>query len=86
MSAALRLKMVVNSVKKVCDANGGITQEEISLMAVYSNLPGSANAQWCKWTPSASFSFSVSNPGAFDKVLPGRFFFVDLTETDKDSL
>jgi hypothetical protein len=85
-TATLRLKMLVNSVKKVCDSEGNITQEELSLSAVYSNKAGSANEQWCKWTPSASFSFAVSNPSAFGKVLPGQFLFVDLIPTDKDTL
>jgi hypothetical protein len=86
MNAVLRLKMLVNSVKKVCDSEGNITQEELSLSAVYSSNSASANAQWCKWTPAASFSFAVSNPAAFGKVLPGQFFFVDLIPTDKDSI
>jgi hypothetical protein len=84
--SALRLKMVVNSVKKICDGEGNITQEEVSLNAVYSNKEGSANAQWSKWTPSANLSMYISNPDAFGKVLPGQFVFVDLTPTDKDSL
>jgi hypothetical protein len=78
--------MLVNSVKKVVDSEGNVTGEELSLNAVYSNAAGAANAQWCKWTPSASFSFTVSNPAAFGKVLPGQFLFVDLIPTDKDSL
>lgn len=86
MSAALRLKMVVNSVKKVSDNEGNVSSEELELGAVYSNKIGSANAQWCKWTPFATFKFTISNPEAFGKALPGRFFYVDLTETDKDSL
>jgi hypothetical protein len=86
MDAVLRLKMSVSSVKKVCDSEGVITQEEISLMAVYSNKEGSANAQWSKWTPSASLVICISNPQAFGKVLPGQFVFVDLTPTDKDAI
>lgn len=82
----LRLKMLVSSVKRVSDNEGNITSEELSLSAVYSNQVGSANAQWCKWTPIASLNFTVSNPDAFGQVLPGQFFFVDLTLTDKDSL
>lgn len=86
MSAVLRLKMVVNSVKKVCDSNGAVSQEEVGLNAVYDSKPDSANAQWSRWTPSASLTISISNTQAFDKVLPGQFVFVDITPTDKDSL
>lgn len=86
MGAALRLKMVVNSVKKICDSDGNVTQEEVGLNAVYSNKEGEANAQWSKWTPSASLLINISNPQAFDKVRVGQFVFVDLTVTDKDAI
>lgn len=82
----LRLKMVVNTVSRNCDNNGDITSEEITLSAVYSDKEGSANKQWSKWTPSGQLRFQVSNPQAFGKVLPGQFYYVDLTPTDKDSI
>jgi hypothetical protein len=81
----LRLKLCVNSLKKVADTEGNISSEEISFNAVYGK-EGSANAQWSKWTPCASLTMTISNPGAFGKVLPGQFVFVDLTPTDKDSI
>lgn len=80
----LRLKMCVNSVKRHADGNGDITQEEIQMSAVY-GADGTANKQWSKWTPSGSLSFTVSNPEAFGKVLPGQFIFVDLSLTTKDA-
>ena len=84
-SATLRLKMSVSSVKKVTDGQGVITSEEISLTAVY-GPEASPNAQWSKWTPSASLTMQVNNPEAFDKVRPGQFMFVDLTPCEKDSI
>jgi hypothetical protein len=84
MSAVLRLKMSVSSVKRHADGEGNITLEEISFGAVYGK-EDSANAQWSKWTPSAQLTMTVSNPKAFGKVLPGQFVFVDLIPTDKDS-
>lgn len=83
--ATLRLKMTINSVKKNTDGNGNVTSEEIHLSAVY-GLEGSPNAQWSKWTPSASLTMQVNNPEAFDKVRPGQFMFVDLIPTDKDGI
>jgi hypothetical protein len=82
----LRLKMSVNSVKSNADSNGDKQSEELSLSAVYSNEEGSANKQWSKWTPAASLTMTISNPGAFGKVLPGQFIFVDLTPCEKDSI
>jgi len=79
----LRLKMVVGSVKRFAAADGTISAEELSLSAVYGQ-EGSPNAQWSKWTPSAMLTLQVNNPGAFGRVLPGQFYFVDLIPTDKD--
>ena len=84
--AVLRLKMMVNSVKTIHDNEGQPSQQELALSAVYSNKEGSANAQWSKWTPSASLTMTVSNPAAFGKVLPGSFVYVDLIPTDKDGI
>lgn len=84
MNAVLRLKMCVSSRKDVADSKGEKVQEELDLSAVYSNNDGDANKQWSKWTPSGHLRFTISNPGAFGKVLPGQFVFVDLTVTDKD--
>jgi len=82
----LRLKMVINTVKRSADPNGEINAEEVTASAVYSDKEGSANKEWSKWTPSAALSFTVTNPAAFGKVLPGKFFYVDLIPTDKDSI
>lgn len=84
--AVLRLKMMVNSVKTVHGNDGEPSQQEISLSAVYSNNPDAANAQWSRWTPSASLQMQVSNIAAFNKVKPGQFVYVELIPTDKDSL
>jgi hypothetical protein len=83
--AVLRLKMMVNSVKTVHGQEGEPYMQELALSAVYSNKDGSANAQWSKWTPSATLTMTVSNTSAFNKVKPGEFIFVDLIPTDKDS-
>ena len=85
MTATLRLKMSIASVKSGCDQSGTKVNEEIALQAVY-GPEGSPNAQWSKWTPSASLTMFVTNPNAFDKVLPGQFYFVDLTQTTKEAI
>lgn len=85
-SAVLRLKMMVNTVKTVHGSEGEPQSQELALSAVYSNKEGSANAQWSKWTPSASLTMTVSNTAAFNKVRPGQFLYVDLIPTDKDGI
>jgi hypothetical protein len=82
---ALRLKMVVNTVKRQADNNGDISQEEITLSAVYSDKEGSPNKMWSKYTPCGNLSFTVSNPVALGQVLPGQFYLIDLVQCDKDA-
>jgi len=82
----LRLKMVVNTVLRSADETGEIRSEEITASAVTSSQEGAANKQWSKWTPCGQLKFTVNNPAAFGQMLPGQFFYVDLTPTDKDSL
>lgn len=83
---SLRLKMVINTVKRCAGNDGTIQAEEITASAVYSDKDDAANKQWAKWTPCGSLSFTVNNPAALGKVLPGQFYYVDLIPTDKDSL
>lgn len=80
----LRLKMQVGSVKHVVGTNGEIAQEEVVLSAVY-GAEGSANSQWSKYTPCGQLTMTISNPGAFGRVRPGMFVFVDITETTKEA-
>lgn len=74
---------MVQSVRKVVGTGGGIDQEEIGLHAVYGPT-GTVNAQWSRWTPSASVQFTISNPDAFDKVLPGQYYYLDFIATTQD--
>ncbi len=79
---SLRMKASVTSLKKVADSTGEITAEEFMLQAVYAE--SGPNRQWCKWTPHINFSFTVSNPDAFGKLLPGQFVHIDITPTTID--
>lgn len=81
-----RLKLVVNTVQRGIGQNGETQTETITFSAVYSDKEGSANKQWCSWTPSAQLQFTVNNPRVFGRFLPGQFYYADLTLTDKDSL
>lgn len=82
----LRLKMVVNTVSRNCDNDGNTSSEEITMSAVYSDKEGAANKVWSQWTPCGNLRFTVTNPAAFGKILPGQFHYLDLTLTDRDSL
>lgn len=74
-----RCKMKVSGATYTKDANGEIDSETVQLYAVYSGDANSENAQWSKWTPSASFSITINNPAAIGKLSQGHEYFVDFT-------
>lgn len=63
-------------VRSVVEYEGG--NKEAQLEAV---TTGSAeNAEFFKWTPSASIKLSTLNPTAAAYFVPGKEFYVDFTE------
>lgn len=80
--SVLRCKLRVTEVLHVKAEDGQTSQERITLQAVYGPV-GSENAQWSKWTPSASFSININNPSAFGVLSTGHEFFVDFTPVEK---
>lgn len=81
MSAILRVKMRVDEVIHSMNEDGGIDHERVKLRAVYGE-DGSENAQWSKWTPSASFEIHINNPAAFGQLSKGHEFYVDFISVD----
>ena len=79
MAPVLRCKMRVNEVVHVKDSDGKTSQERVKLSAVYGE---GENAQWSKWTPSASFDIAINNPDAFNKLASGHEFYVDFTHAN----
>ena len=78
MESILRCKMRVSEVTHTIEPDGSVGQERVKLAAVYGK-PGSENAEWSKWTPSAEFSIFINNPSAFGKLSKGHEFYVDFT-------
>jgi hypothetical protein len=74
----LRCKMRVQEVLHQKNEDGTTQQERVTLQAVY-GPEGSENAQWSKWTPSATFTIHINNPEAFGKLSSGHEFYVDFT-------
>jgi hypothetical protein len=77
MDSIVRCKMKVDEVLFSKNADGTIAYENVKLSAVYGNTE--ENKEWSKYTPSASFSINISNPGAMDKLSRGHEFYVDFT-------
>lgn len=74
----LRCKMRVNDVLQRRDNDGTVSQEIVTLCAVY-GAEGTENAKWSKWTPSADFKIFINNPEAMNKLSSGHEYFVDFT-------
>lgn len=69
----MRAKFKVGSVT---ETEGGM--KTATLNAVTSG--SSENAEFFKWTPSATISLSTLNTDAAAKFTPGKQFYVDFTE------
>lgn len=80
--SVLRAKMRVSEVSQIKEADGSTSQERVKLNAVY-GAEGTANAQWSKWTPAASFEITINNPDAFGKLSSGHEYYVDFTAAEK---
>lgn len=82
MTARLRMKAQISSIAHIHDHEGTKQLEQVVLTAVYAD--NGPNKQWCKWTPSIRFEFTISNPGAFGAIKSGEFYYIDLIPTTKD--
>jgi len=63
-------------VVSITETEGGLKTANLS--AVSSGSP--ENAEFFKWTPSASISLSTMNPAAAAQFTPGKQFYVDFIE------
>jgi len=73
----IRAKMQCMSVEKFVDG------ESVSLSAVHGGA-SDANKTWAKFTPSGNLKLHINNPEAMGKFVPGSYYFIDFTPTDKD--
>jgi hypothetical protein len=60
-------------------------QETVEMQAA-NGRADTANAQWSKWTPSGKLTLTINNPDARGKLLPGKYYFLDLTEAAEDAI
>lgn len=65
-------------VQSVTHQEGGVATAK--LQAVTSGSP--ENAEFFKWTPSASIDLSTMNAAAAAQFVPGKQFYVDFTEAE----
>lgn len=81
----MRCKLYIESIKQY-GQNGQVTQEEIQFRAITSgkqNADGvSEDNTFSKYTPSADFRMSVTNPALIGQFKPGQKFYFDTTEAE----
>lgn len=73
----MRCKCRVSKVIHQKEADGSTSYETVELQAVYGDTE--ENKKWSKYTPSANFSITISNPDAMGRLSSGHEFYVDFT-------
>lgn len=84
MNATIRAKIKIEVVKTHRNtvnipekAEGVKTGEEIRAGAVYSEDKTTENYSFSVATPSLNLSMYISNPGAFDKLIQDKEYYLD---------
>ena len=82
----MRAKVRVSNVRPF-ENNGVKTQENLTFNAVCPSQFGEdgsdENNTYSKWTPTAQFDMTVTNPNLFDKYKIGEEYYVDFTPASK---
>lgn len=78
----VRSKFMCNEVAKVYNGYGD-PAERVKFHPVYGSPEKPANAEWSKATPSGSLELYITNPGAHGAFVPGKEYFLDITEASE---
>ena len=70
--------MIVRAKMQCVSVNKDVQNETVSLIPVYGDT--AENKSWSKWTPSGSLSLMVNNPDAFGAFVPGKEYYVDISD------
>lgn len=88
MNATIRAKIKIDSVREslnIHEGDGKKHGEQISAMAVYSEDKTTENYSFSVATPSLSLQMYINNPGAFDKLIAGKEYYLDFIPVDDDA-
>lgn len=81
----IRCKLYIESIKQY-GQNGQVTQEEVQFRAITSGKKNSDDVDedntFSKYTPSADFRMTVTNPALIGTFKPGQKYYVDMTPTE----
>lgn len=79
MCHMLRAKFMVVHVTKHSDGSEGVE------LSAANGRKDTANAQWSKWTPSGRLTMTINNPDAQGRLVPGKYYFLDISEAAEDA-
>ncbi len=77
---AIRAKFMVSQVTKHADGSEGIQAYAANGRA------NTANAAWAKATPGGNLTMTINNPEAHGQLLPGKYYFLDITDAAEDDV
>jgi hypothetical protein len=80
----IRCKMKVEGVVPTKDGQGVQVSESITLRSVTAD--SDANKEWSKWTPSAMFAMSVTNPNCFGQFALGEEVYIDISHVPSNDV
>lgn len=80
--AVLVAKMSLPSVTHT-EGPDGKTSETIQMYAV-NGPPGSANAEWAKYTPGGKLELTINNPTAFGRLKAGQSYKIFMVPCGAD--
>lgn len=83
---SVRAKFYVSNVRAF--GNGEHEAREVTLSAVYENMPGvegnaaEENKIFGQWTPSATCTMTIYNRAAWEQLMPNTVVYVDFTPAE----
>lgn len=82
MNAVIRAKVKVGYLlegKSFNEETKEVTKnnEQITCHGVYDSDPESENHRWSTATPALNLTMQINNPGAFDKLVQGKEYYLD---------
>lgn len=77
----VRAKFKVFNIERSKDAKPGEEWAKVEMQAAYDD-GNQSNANWSKYTPSATVVMFITNPAAIDFFEVGKHYFSDFTPAD----
>lgn len=84
MNRVIRAKIKIASVQTNATDDLPKQFESISAAAVYSEDKEQENYSFSQSTPHLSLSMTINNPGAFDRLIAGKEYYLDFIPVETE--